>query len=178
MSVPIAEASVRVHAILEPYTTEERQRIVRAVMALLGDDVARHAPSTPPAGGSDGEFGYSAAADAWIKKHGVGVERLHTLFHFANGKAECIGLPRPDLSNKENTVNAYLLQGVAALLGTGDTAFTDDAARRLCNHLGCYDSSNHSKAIKKFGSHITGSPTAGWKLTVPGLAAAAALVKS
>ena len=178
MSVPIAEASVRVHAILEPYTTEERQRIVRAVMALLGDDVARHAPAATPTSGSDGEFGYSAAADAWIKKHGVGVERLHALFHFAAGKAECIGLPRPDLSNKENTVNAYLLQGVAALLGTGDASFTDDAARRLCNHLGCYDSSNHSKAIKKFGSHITGSPTTGCKLTVPGLAAAAALVKS
>ena len=117
-------------------------------------------------------------ASAWVKKYGVDVERLHKLFHFDHGRVTCIELPRAGRTKREDVVSTYLLQGVASLLSGGEGAFSDDDARKLCEHFGCYDSSNHSKALGEFGSSIAGSKSSGWKLTAPGLAAAATLVKS
>ncbi|GGK17241.1 hypothetical protein GCM10011394_28060 [Luteimonas terricola] len=75
-------------------------------------------------------------------------------------------------------MNTYLMLGIAAFLSTGEASFTDKDARELCEHFGCYDATNHAKYIKEFGNKITGSKSSGWKLTAPGLNAAAELVKS
>jgi Rieske Fe-S protein len=61
-------------------------------------------------------------------------------------------------------------------LQSGGTDFSEDTARQYCQHLGCYDSPNHSKYLKGFGNKITGSKDSGWKLTAPGLTAAAKLI--
>jgi hypothetical protein len=70
------------------------------------------------------------------------------------------------------------LTGVGALLKSGKAEFADEAARNNCENLGCYDMNNHGKTLEKLGNTITGSKKNGWKLTTPGLTAAAALLKS
>ena len=173
----MTDAVAAVHDILAPLTPEERRKVVRAALTLLDDDAtpAALAPRADRAGGGDD---LPAAASAWAQKYNIDAERLHKLFHFDHGRVTCIELPRAGRTKREDVLNTYLLQGVASLLGGGDGGFGDDDARRLCEHFGCYDSSNHAKALGDFGSNLAGSKSAGWKLTAPGLATAATLVKS
>lgn len=184
MSSPITEVTTKVHALLEPLTSDERRRVVTAVLTLLGDEVSVRAPSTVPGNAAssveedNGSTKLPPKASAWSKKYGLTVEQLEHFFHFDNGSVTCIELAGQGKSKKEKAINTYLLTGVAALLGKGEAEFTDDEARKLCEHFGCYDGTNHTKAIKEFGNNITGSKSSGWKLTAPGLTAAAALVKS
>jgi len=173
----MTDAVAAVHDILAPLTAEERRKVVRAALTLLDDDAGLPAPA-PQLDRTLGDDALPPAAAAWAKKYGVEVERLHKLFHFDHGRVTCIELPRAGRTKREDVVSTYLLQGVASLLSGGDGAFSDDDARKLCEHFGCYDSSNHSKALGEFGSSIAGSKSSGWKLTAPGLAAAATLVKS
>ena len=173
----MTDALAAVHDLLLPLTPEERRKVVRAVLTLLDDDAGLPAPA-PALDRGPGDESLPPAAAAWVKKYGVDVERLHKLFHFDHGRVTCIELPRAGRTKREDVLNTYLLQGVAALLSSGEANFSDDDARRLCEHFGCYDSSNHAKALGDFGSNVAGSKSAGWKLTAPGLATAASLVKS
>jgi hypothetical protein len=61
------------------------------------------------------------------------------------------------------------LTGIAAYLKDGTLEFADEAARKYCEHFGCYDPPNHGKYLTKFENKITGSKATGWKLTKPGL---------
>ena len=173
----MTDAVAAVHDILAPLTHDERRKVVRAALTLLDDD-AIPAALAPRADRLIGGDDLPAAASAWLQKYGLDAERLHKLFHFDHGRVTCLELPRAGRTKREDVLNTYLLQGVASLLGGGDGGFSDDDARRLCEHFGCYDSSNHAKALGDFGSNLAGSKSAGWKLTAPGLATAAALVKS
>lgn len=183
MSSSITEATTKVHALLEPLTPEERRRVVQAVLTLLGDDVSIRVPSAASGTGeSQVEEGDAIAklppkAKAWVKKNGLTIEQLEHFFHFDNGSVTCIELAGNGKSKKDKTINSYLLMGVAALLSKGEAEFTDAEARQLCEHFGCYDSPNHATFCKAFGNNITGSKSNGWKLTAPGLTAAADLVK-
>jgi hypothetical protein len=69
------------------------------------------------------------------------------------------------------------MAGLAALFSSGEASFSDDAARNVCTHFGCYDQRNHSTYVKALGNNVTGSKSAGWKLTAPGLTAIANRVK-
>lgn len=184
MPSPITETTAKVHGLLEPLTSEERRRVVQAALTLLGDN---DLPRTPLAANGkadsvEDEHGDTAKlttkAKAWIEKHGLTRDRLENFFHFDNEKVTCIELAGDGKSKRENTINTYLLLGVAALLGKGEPEFNDDEARKLCSYFGCFDSPNHAKYIKEFGNVITGNKSSGWKLTAPGLATAADHIKS
>lgn len=184
MAKSITEATAKVHAILEPFESDERRRVVNAALILLGDDTT--AGSRKPQhqrndhikedGVTDaGDF--PPAAGRWLKKNGLEIDTLEHYFHFDDGNVQPIELPGDGKSKREKTINTYLMQGVAALLQSGTAAFDETAARDQCRKLGCYDSPNHGKYLKQFGNQITGSKSNGWKLTVPGLTAAAKLLK-
>ena len=184
MSSPITEATTNVHALLEPLTSDERRRVVQAVLTLLGDDVSIRIPSAVPGKSHSpseedgGSTTLPPKAKVWIRRNGLTIEQLEHFFHFDNGSVTCIELAGQEKGNKNKAINTYLLTGVAALLSRGEADFTDEEARKRCEHFGCYDATNHAKAIKEFGNNIAGSKSSGWKLTAPGLAAAADLVKS
>src|SRR5204862_56771 len=112
--------------------------------------------------------GISEKATAWIRKNGIDTDALEQTFHIDGGKVELIGESIGN-SKRQQTVNTYLLTGIAAYLATGSPEFSDDDARNYCQHFGCYDSPNHSNYVKAFGNRITGSKASGWKLTAPGL---------
>lgn len=184
MSNPLAEATSKLLDILSPLNTEERARVVQATLTLLGDDTVVRA--RPVAGAKpeaddvddDGSLpGLSAPAKVWARKHGLSLDALQHHFDIGPGKALPIGLPGRATKKVDQAVSTYLIQGLSAFLVTGDPSFTDDDARKLCTHFGCYDSTNHAKYLKDLGNRVTGSKSAGWKLTVPGLAAAADLLR-
>jgi hypothetical protein len=169
--------------ILTDLSSEDRVKVIHAALTLLGDNpnvkisAAKSTEHDDAASEEISTILTNSAVKAWVKKHKVSLEQLQHVFDFADGKAQPITLPGAATSKPDQTVNTYLIQGMAAFLSTGDPSFTDADARKSCENFGCYDYTNHTKNIKGFGNRITGSKKTGWKLTVPGLTAAAELVK-
>jgi hypothetical protein len=175
----IADATTKIYQQLEALPQEDRLRAVRAALTMLGEPIAdepRPRPD-PPEESDESTDGFSDKATAWIKKNGVQQAELEEVFHSEGGKVELIIGKAIGRSKRAQTVNTYILTGVAAFLETGNSEFSDEAARGYCQHLGCYDSPNHSNYVKAFGNRIAGSKTSGWKLTAPGLAAAVGLIR-
>lgn len=164
--------------ILTPLSSEDRARVIGAALALLGDPQPKIA--TQSVAGSEvngGELGdLPPRARSWMSQNAVSSADLQQVFHLANGEAEVIATV-PGRNKKEQTYNAYVLTGLGQLLVTGAPAFTDKAARALCEASGCYDSANHATHIKDKGNEFTGSKDKGWTLTAPGLKRAAELIK-
>lgn len=165
-------------------TDEERERAFAAARAVLGMEPRPILPEPSPGGddqaksllGGDTLTGVSNAGAAWIKRHGLTRHEVEEYFHIEDGKVTLIG-DGIGSGKREQSINAYLLTGIAALLQAGKAEFTDKTARDYCSQLGCYDAANHSKTTEEFGNRVTGSKKAGWKLTAPGLAAAASILK-
>jgi hypothetical protein len=170
----IAEAATKMVDLLSPFETEERERVVHAALTLLGDapigSPRRPAPDELPTD-------IPRRAAAWLHQHGLNREQLDEIFHRDGDRSEVIAAAMPGHSNKERTLNGYLLTGVSRMLATGDASFDDNTARQLCRNLGCYDHTNHATYLKNRGNKFTGSKEQGWQLTAPGLAQAAALIR-
>jgi hypothetical protein len=173
------DAMTKVVEVLSPLSSEDRARVIRAALELLGDPQAR---TPPPLVSneqiSDGtELGaLPPRAKSWMNQNGISAAELQQFFHVTDGQVEVIAAV-PGRNKKEQTYNAYVLAGLGQLLATGTAAFTDKAARTLCEVSGCYDSANHAAHIKDKGTEFTGSKDKGWTLTAPGLKRAAELVK-
>jgi hypothetical protein len=141
--IKIKAAADAIFTAIATLTPEERHRAIAAALAVFGEP-----PSVPTQGrkgpqqqqhdssGPSAE-GLSPKPTAWISKNGVTHEDLEQVFHLA-GEIEIIASPRGK-SKKEQTQEAYLLEGVRSFLRTGEATFTDDQARAFCRKSGCYD---------------------------------------
>lgn len=181
----LAEAAAKVVEVLNSFSSEERLRIVKASLTLLGDEI--NTPSAQSRGShgseqtedeSDSEISkIHKQAQQWMRRNTITAEQLEHCFHFDNGQVIPIALPGNATTKREQTVNAYIAVGLASYLANGDASFSDATARKFCEQSGCYDLANHITAVKALKNRVTGSKTTGWKLTAPGLTAAAELVK-
>jgi len=113
----------------------------------------------------------------WMKQNGITAEQLQHVFHFSGAGVEIIAPDFPGKNKKQKTYNAYVVEGIAQLLATGEPHFTDKVARALCERAGCFDSANHATHMNNKGNEFAGSKDKGWTLTAPGLKKGAALVK-
>lgn len=183
MSDLLATAMSKVIEVLTPLESDQRKRVIQAAFALLGEE------STPKAFGSesskktasadeDAIEGVPQAASVWLAKAKITKDQLEQHLHFDGGQVKVISLPGNATKRIDQVLHTYLMQGLASFLATGDPSFSDKDARELCEHFGCYDHTNHAKYVKEFGNKVTGSKSAGWKLTAPGLMAAADLIKA
>jgi hypothetical protein len=173
----------KVIEILTPLDSDQRRRVMQAAFALLGEEPVLKAHGKHPAKPDDGAAGeaiegISQAVAPWLAKAKITQEQLEQHLHFDGGVVKVISLPGNATKRIDQVMHTYLMQGFAAFLATGEASFSDKDARDLCEHFGCYDATNHAKYIKEFGNRITGSKNAGWKLTAPGLTAAAELLKA
>jgi hypothetical protein len=165
------DALATVVDVLTPLTSEERTRLIRAAMVLLGE-----AQSNATEELIVDSVGLPPRAQAWMRQNSIGASQLQQVFHVADGAAELIAT-LPGASKKEQTYNAYIMTGIGQLLLAGNPAFDDGAARALCERSGCYDRANHSAHLAKRGNEFTGSKEKGWTLTAPGLKRGAELIK-
>jgi len=169
-----------VGALDELKTSDERQRAIQAALTVFGD-TPQVMGKQPPAsqensgGGDDIPKEFSPAGSAWIRRSKLTVPSIEQIFHIDDAGANLISTRGK--GKREQTINTYLLTGVCSLLHSGKSDFSDETARQNCVSLGCYDMKNHSKTLGEFENKITGSKKAGWKLTAPGLIAAAALLR-
>ena len=162
---------------------DERQRAVQAALTVYGDRAITTPPTSTPdktaqvsEGADASPDGIHASGLAWMKRNSLSVQQIEQLFHIDDSGVSLLSAVGE--GKRQQAINTYLLTGIGALLKSGKAEFEDETARNNCESLGCYDMNNHGNTLKKFGNNITGSKKAGWKLTAPGLTAAAALIKS
>jgi hypothetical protein len=168
--------------LLLPLSPEDRNRVLRASLVLLGDTadpirdvLSSSPPSDAPVTMNSSDFPLSTKAMRWTKQNGITVDQLSHLFHAAEGKLEIIAVDIPGKNNKEKVLNAYLLVGLSKFLETGTSDFDDATGRALCQSLGILNTKHHAEAFRGI-NEVTGSPSKGWTLTAPGLKRAALLV--
>jgi len=166
----ITEAVSTIVGELAGFSPEERQRIVRASLTLLGD-TPQNASGHADEDTDDAQF--PAKARMWMKRYGVTAEQLAHVFHRDGDDVKIIATI-PGATKREQVINAYVLSGVAKLLASGESRFDDKSARALCESGGFFDGSNHMKYMKS--SLFTGSRDKGWVLTAPGLETGAGVV--
>lgn len=180
----IAEIAQKIVALLEPLTSEDRQKAINASLVMLGEASTSRAPvsgaSGSPAGTGAADptlIGLSPRGATWIKQNGLMLAQVERVFDISNQGVTVIASKAPGKNDKQKTHNTYVLLGVSRLLASGEATFEDKAARKVCEELGCYDSANHSVYMRDKGNLIAGSKKKGWKLTAPGLKHGAELVK-
>lgn len=180
----LAAATAKVVDILSPLESEDRIRVVNASLTLLGESAgSRPVPKRGHGGAEQGptdgvhRVGLSEQGEAWAGRNGVTGDNLEQWYYFDEGTAKLLAIPSKVSKRSQQAIDVYLLHGLGVFLVSGEETFSDRDARDLCEHFGCYDATNHSKIYKAFGNKITGSKSAGWRLTAPGRVAAAALVK-
>jgi hypothetical protein len=182
----ITEITAKVVKMLAPLASDERQKVIQASLTLLGEagvGFGGSDTSSLSAGGGDkgkttsGVQGLSAKANSWVRQNGITSAQLEDVFDITAEGVAVIASTIPGKNGKEKTINAYVIQGVARLLVSGEGSFDDKSARELCETLGCYNSPNHAVYLSAVGNVLTGSKDKGWRLTAPGLKRGAELVK-
>lgn len=158
---------------LTPLGSDDRKRAVQAAMTVLGEESIR--PVQPEPVPIPEAENLSLRVRNWMRQNDISLQQLQQVFDIESGTAEIIA-EIPGRNNKEKVRNAYVLTGVSNFLVTGEQRFDDAAARTLCERFGIYDSTNHTKYVKG-GNEFTGSRERGWTVTIPGLKAAAALIR-
>lgn len=184
MSEKMHEIVGEIVSLLEPLDADNRARVVRASLVLLGEGqelafsekVNSEKASDPQFGGQE-LSGKPERAQIWMRQNGVGQAEIEQIFHVGSEGVTVISAEMPGKNGAERTINAYLLCGIQRMLAEGSPSFDDKTARTLCEKAGCYDGTNHSKYMKTKGNLLTGSKGSGWELTAPGQKRAANLIK-
>jgi hypothetical protein len=163
--------------ILTKMPPEEREKAISAARILLtgSNNGDQEKPMDERAAGATATDGLSARAITWLKQHGLTREHIDQIFAL-DGTFDVIAARMPGRSKRQQTIEAYTVCGLRAFLQSGEPTFTDRDARLLCQRVGCYDPANHYNYMKGFDNRITGSKESGWRLTNPGLTAAAQIV--
>jgi hypothetical protein len=175
MTKTLAEIVGTIVKELTPLGSEERKRAVHAAMTLLGEDAIKQLSASVEQNEPEGAEALSPRARTWMRQNDLSMDELQQVFHIENGTVEIIA-EIPGKSNREKVRNAYILTGISSFLSTGEQRFDDTAARGLCERVGIYDSTNHSKYMKD-GNEFMGSRERGWTVTIPGLRAGALIIK-
>jgi hypothetical protein len=167
---------------LQPLTSEDRHRTVEAAMTFLGERPSAAAPQHKghaggaAAGGAEGGQPSGSVTERWMEQNGISAEELEQAFHFnEDGTFELHAVPGQ--SQKERTLNTYVLTGLGEYLAKGDRKFADADARELCVRMGCYSATNHSTYLKSKHPEFAGDKDKGYSLTPSGMKRGAVLVK-
>jgi hypothetical protein len=175
----VVDAAAKLVGVLNKLDAEQRRRAISAALVMLGDtdsgsaDLNNERPQKP----SESTDGLSAKALAWAKKNSISTDQLESVFTIDDDGVDIIAAQLPGRSKRLQTIESYVLCGLAVYLAKGELSFADDDARALCKKLGAFDSPNHFNYVKGLRNLVAGSKDAGWKLTNPGLARAAEIVR-
>lgn len=172
MTIP--EAAVALFDILEPFEPDARKRLLSGVIGLLGDPPSSFAQSEQE---PEIELSVGPSARRWLSHNNLTETQIEQVYFFSDGRVDLIADRVPGQTKKERTVNVYLLIGVRTLLQSEAAVIDDAEAVAFCKRIGAYDKNNHTANRNALGNRATGSRTAGFTLTTPGLDAAATSIK-
>jgi hypothetical protein len=122
--------------------------------------------------------GISSGARKWIKRNGFETNQLSKIFSIGADEIDLVAKSVPGPNKKERMKNVFLLQGIAAYLGSGTARFTHSQAKEACSHYDAYDSANFAAYFKSLSGEVGGSKEQGYSLNLRGLTAGTELIKS
>lgn len=188
----VGDVIAQVYALLAPLDAQERAAVLAAVGAAFraqGSPASAGLPpkdgALPPAdggqrdigGGVDG-LGLGQAAQTYLRRMKLSQDDLDEVFVFhGEGDVEVNVAELPGETAKEQTINGYLLIGVAALLATDTPEFTEKKVTDFLKAHGAHNQANHAAYRKALGNAVTGSKRSGFKLTKPGLRQAGEVIR-
>jgi hypothetical protein len=126
---------------------------------------------------SDEAEGISAVALKWIRRSGLDLKSLQSLFSLGIDEIDLVAKSIPGKKKTERMRNVLLLKGIAAYLGTGAARVTYEQLKEACLHYGAYDATNFASYLKSFSADVGGSKESGFTLSARGLTSATALIK-
>lgn len=181
----LPEVTVDLYNLLSPLSSQDRRKVVSSAFALFDDGAAPSVAAgssghSDPNNGADSDFnGRSLGPNAsrWMKQNGITREILEHVFHIDPGVVTIIADSIPGGNMSTQTANAYVLEGIRALLANDQASFQEGDVVTLCKHLGCHNVSNHAAYRRGLGNKVTGSKQSGYTLPAPGLKAGAELVR-
>ena len=190
-TMSITEIAGKMYELLEPLSSEDRHKCIKATMVFLGEEIVGSAkPSTHESSSAENnqpngkhrpaieianDFGEKLKR--WMVKHQVDRGALDNLFHIEQEVVELIADSVPGRSKKDKTINCYLLVGIKNLIQNDEARFADKEAMEFCQRTLSYDKNNHTAHRQALSSRASGDRSSGFSLTVPGLRDAAKLVK-
>jgi len=122
--------------------------------------------------------GVSPFAVEWMSLNGLQPARLSTVFNLGLAEIDLVAKNVPGKNRKQKMRSVFLLEGVAAYLGTGAARFTHEQVKKACLQYGAYDADKFAAYLKRLSGEVSGSKDAGYTLTSRGLANATELVKT
>ena len=167
------------YKLLEPLNPDDRARVVRAVLALLGEGgiSAAGTEKDKEFEGDSAPSTFGAKATRWMTQNKITEQDIYEIFHKDGDSVDVIASSLPGNGKRGETRNCYLLSGARALLETDEPKFSEPDVVYLCKLMGCHDRSNHSAIRRSLGNMVAGTKTSGYTLPAPGLRAAAELIK-
>lgn len=182
----VTEVTTALYSLLEPLASEDRAKCLRAALVLLGENAVPEmsgASAISPAGTSavvtfdESEGMLGPKLRRFLRQHRLMESQLHQIFHIAGETVELIANEVPGNTKKERTINCYLLVGVRNLIEGDEAKFEDKEALEYCQLTGSYDKNNHTTNRQALSNRMSGDRRHGFSLTVPGLRAAAELIR-
>src|SRR5438874_1612481 len=101
----LSKVTTNVVELLNPFASEERQKIINAAMMLLGENDANlprsGAPKEAQSGAKDGVVGLAAKATAWVRQNGLTKDQLDHVFDIDGGTVTLIADNIPGKTSKD-----------------------------------------------------------------------------
>jgi len=140
------------------------------------ESAEKRQPTEPPSGSADDD-GINSVALKWMKRSGLAVQSLTSLFSFGDD-IDLIATTVPGKSKTQRVHSVLLLKGVAAYLASGVPRVTHEQLKETALHYDAFDGPNFAAHIRSFAPEISGTKQSGYTLTPRGLSAATELIKS
>lgn len=121
--------------------------------------------------------GISPIALKWMKRNGLTVDALSSLFSLGVDEIDLVAKAIPGKGKKERCLNVVLLKGIAQYLASGAARITQEQIKEACLHYDAFDAANFATNLKSFAPELSGSKASGFTLTARGLTNATELVK-
>jgi hypothetical protein len=182
-----AQLALEIFNLLEPYSSEIRQKTVHAALVLLGESglsaigsggrVAEDTAASLTSSLSDFEgTKLGPKALKWAQRNGLTRAMLDEVFYLTDDNVDIIASRVPGPTRREMVVQSYLLSGIRGLLREDTPVLDDGDAIAVCKRLAAYDKNNHTTNRAAVGNRMSGTKPR-FTLTGPGEAAAADLIK-
>jgi len=121
--------------------------------------------------------GISSVAKKWMRRSSLSPTALSKLFSLGIDDIDLVAKAVPGESKKERMHSIFLLEGIAAYLGTGVARFTHEKVKEACLHYDAFDNANFAKHYRDFSTEVSGSKDSGYTLTARGISAATDLIQ-
>ena len=150
---------------------------LKAEVTPTPDSTVESTDQRASSGEAENDEGISPIALKWMKRNGLTVNSLSSIFSLGVDEIDLVAKSIPGKGKKERCYNVVLLKGIAEYLASGAARITQEQIKEACLHYDAFDAANFATYLKGFAADLGGSKSSGFALTARGLTNATELIK-